>query len=50
MALEQQDDWSIDKARTHYNLPYWSEGYFDLNEQGNLVVKPDRNQIGRAHV
>lgn len=44
MALEQQDDWSIDKARTHYNLPYWSEGYFDLNEQGNLVVKPDRNR------
>ncbi|MHC9510366.1 biosynthetic arginine decarboxylase [Kangiella sp. M94] len=44
MPLELQDAWSIDKARAHYNLPYWSEGYFDLNEQGNLVVKPNRNR------
>ncbi len=45
MAVDQNEAWSIEKARAHYNLPYWSEGYFDLNEQGNLVVKPNRSRV-----
>ncbi|WP_196140341.1 biosynthetic arginine decarboxylase [Aliikangiella sp. G2MR2-5] len=34
-------DWSVDSARAHYNLPYWSGGFFDLDEDGQLVVRPD---------
>ncbi|NVK23195.1 MAG: biosynthetic arginine decarboxylase [Kangiellaceae bacterium] len=44
MVHEQSTDWSIEQARSHYNLPYWSDGYFDLNTQGNLVVKPDKSR------
>ncbi len=34
--------WSIDHARRTYSLPYWSEGYFDVDRHGQLVVQPDR--------
>lgn len=30
----------------HYGIKKWSEGYFDVNEQGNVVVKPDRKGSG----
>ncbi len=35
-------DWSVNKARDMYNIRYWSDGYFDINEQGELVVKPNK--------
>lgn len=34
--------WNIDAARNTYNLPHWSEGYFDVNETGNLIARPTR--------
>ncbi|HEX9811018.1 MAG TPA: biosynthetic arginine decarboxylase [Burkholderiales bacterium] len=34
-------DWSIQKARDTYNIAYWSNGYFDVNELGHLVARPD---------
>lgn len=36
----EMHSWTVEHAKLHYNLPYWSEGYFDLNAQGNLVVRP----------
>ncbi|MGX5173176.1 biosynthetic arginine decarboxylase [Aliikangiella sp. IMCC44653] len=41
IALAKDDEWSIDKARQFYNLKFWGEDYFDLNSQGNLVVRPN---------
>ena len=38
------NDWSIEQARSFYNVPYWSDGYFDLNNQGELVVCPDKGR------
>ncbi len=38
--------WTIEESRQLYNLPGWSDGYFDINTQGHLVVRPgglDRN-------
>ena len=34
-------DWNIQKARDLYNIPHWSNGYFDVNARGNLVARPD---------
>jgi arginine decarboxylase len=31
------------EARDTYNLPHWGGGYFDVNEDGELVVCPTRN-------
>ncbi len=33
-------DWSIEQARQTYNVVHWSEGYFDINAAGEVVVKP----------
>ena len=32
--------WSLDRARHTYSIPYWSEGYFDADAQGRMVVRP----------
>jgi len=32
--------WDLDTARNTYNLPHWSDGYFDVNQQGHLFAKP----------
>lgn len=34
-------DWNIQRARDLYNVPHWSNGYFDINVNGHLVVRPD---------
>ncbi|MDX1302969.1 biosynthetic arginine decarboxylase [Photobacterium sp.] len=41
-------DWSIYDAREMYNTPYWSQGYFDINEQGSVVACPDKNNPNNA--
>ncbi|HYW31725.1 MAG TPA: biosynthetic arginine decarboxylase [Gemmatimonas sp.] len=33
--------WTIDAARTLYNLEGWGVGYFDINERGHVIVRPD---------
>ena len=38
--------WTIEQSRQLYNLSGWSDGYFDINALGHLVVRPggvDRN-------
>lgn len=32
--------WSLDQARRTYSIPHWSEGYFDVDAQGRIVVMP----------
>ncbi|WP_147653809.1 arginine decarboxylase [Vulcaniibacterium gelatinicum] len=32
--------WSLDHARKTYSIPHWSEGYFDVDGQGRIVVRP----------
>lgn len=33
--------WSISKARDAYNIAHWGNGYFDINERGHLLARPD---------
>ena len=32
--------WSLDRARHTYSIPYWSEGYFDVDDAGRMRVLP----------
>ncbi|WP_058836225.1 arginine decarboxylase [Luteimonas abyssi] len=32
--------WSTDLARKTYSIPHWSEGYFDVDAAGRIVVSP----------
>ncbi len=33
--------WTVDDARALYNIEGWGAGYFDINERGNVVVRPN---------
>ncbi len=35
------EPWTIDDARALYNIEGWGAGYFDINEHGNVIVRPD---------
>src|SRR5213592_4284831 len=34
--------WTIDDARALYNVEGWGAGFFDINEQGHVIVRPDK--------
>ncbi len=43
--------WSIDLARKTYSIAHWADGYFDVGNDGRIVVKPrgaDGPQIALA--
>jgi arginine decarboxylase len=44
VAAEPAPSWSIDAARTLYNVEGWGAGFFDINEQGHVVVRPDKER------
>ena len=33
--------WNIAQARDTYNIAHWGNGYFDINEQGHVIARPD---------
>ncbi|MCB0376862.1 MAG: biosynthetic arginine decarboxylase [Bdellovibrionales bacterium] len=33
-------DWNLEKAKELYGLSTWGNGYFDVNEKGNVIVAP----------
>ena len=35
-------EWTIEDARTLYNIEGWSVGYFDINEKGHVTVHPTK--------
>ena len=35
------EPWTIASARTLYNIEGWGIGFFDINEAGHVVVRPD---------
>ncbi|HEX5787128.1 MAG TPA: biosynthetic arginine decarboxylase [Woeseiaceae bacterium] len=40
------DGWTIADARALYRIPAWSDGFFDVNEAGHVVVRPiDGNDL-----
>src|SRR4051812_36345294 len=36
--------WTIDSARALYNIEGWGAGFFDINEKGHVIVRPDKEQ------
>jgi arginine decarboxylase len=40
--------WSIPAARELYNIEGWGAGYFDINERGHVVVRPDGDRPDRS--
>jgi arginine decarboxylase len=44
---DTEEAWTIDSARTLYSIEGWGIGYFDINEQGHVVVRPDSDDPSR---
>ncbi len=36
--------WSLDRARRTYSIAHWGEGYFDIDAQGRIEVRPRGTQ------
>ncbi|MFP5353688.1 MAG: biosynthetic arginine decarboxylase [Gemmatimonadota bacterium] len=39
--VPERSSWSIDDAKDLYNIEGWGAGFFDINEAGHVVVRPD---------
>ena len=37
-------NWTIDSARALYNVEGWGAGFFDVNENGHVIVRPDKER------
>lgn len=38
--METGQSWSVQKSRELYGIPSWGNGYFNINEKGNVCVTP----------
>lgn len=46
-------DWNLQRARETYSIAHWSEGYFDINDTGQVVVRPQRqshSEVALTHI
>src|SRR5215210_9230738 len=46
-APEIIEPWTVESARTLYNIEGWGIGFFDINQAGHVVVRPDREKTDR---
>src|SRR5947199_4937029 len=44
VAADAVSTWSIDAARSLYNIEGWGAGFFDINEKGHVIVRPDKER------
>jgi len=40
MKVDALTRWTTDDARDLYGIRNWGVGYFDISEQGEVVVRP----------
>src|ERR1019366_7512736 len=36
--------WTVDAAKALYNIDGWGDGFFDVNDKGHVVVRPDKDR------
>ncbi|CAG1771917.1 partial Biosynthetic arginine decarboxylase, partial [uncultured bacterium] len=41
-------EWSVEDAKSLYNVDGWGAGFFDINAGGNVVVRPDPSRADRT--
>ncbi|GDX87497.1 MAG: arginine decarboxylase [Gemmatimonadetes bacterium] len=44
LAAAPSDSWSVAASRALYNVDGWGDGYFDINDAGHVVVRPDKTE------
>ena len=43
VGLEPSERWSAQDARELYDVASWGKGYFSVNDEGHVLVHPDKN-------
>ncbi len=46
LGASGMSNWDIQQARELYNITHWGGGYFDISDDGTVVVHPDRDPDG----
>ncbi|MGB5210772.1 MAG: biosynthetic arginine decarboxylase [Gammaproteobacteria bacterium] len=46
-GIRQTNDWSAEDASALYRIPAWGKGYFEVSENGNMLVRPDPDRDER---
>ena len=41
-------EWTIEQSKSLYNIDGWGVGFFDINEKGHVVVRPDPDHPERT--
>jgi arginine decarboxylase len=44
---KDEEVWTIESARSLYNIEGWGVGFFDINDKGHVVVRPDSENPSR---
>jgi hypothetical protein len=39
------EPWSTEKSALMFGIENWGEGYFAINQKGNVIVRPNRNGV-----
>src|SRR6185312_9802098 len=47
IGAEPSAPWTIEDSRTLYNVEGWGIGFFDINDRGHVVVRPDKSRPDR---
>ena len=47
VAADAPAGWSIEAAKSLYNIEGWGAGFFDVSERGHVVVRPDAEHPNR---
>lgn len=45
-SSDNNASWGIEDAEKAYNITRWGDGYFAINEKGNVVVRPEKTSHG----
>ncbi len=43
-------DWDRDRARKTYNIEYWGGGYFDINDEGQVIARTDPDASSQVNL
>ncbi|MEJ2115496.1 MAG: biosynthetic arginine decarboxylase, partial [Gammaproteobacteria bacterium] len=43
--MDSQKVWNVDVAKNHYRMEHWGSQCFDINSQGNVVVKVSESEV-----
>src|ERR1017187_2563563 len=43
-----KNGWTVEAAKALFNVDGWGDGFFDVNERGHVVVRPDKERADRT--